>query len=90
MNEIMYIYTCSLLNIHLSEKFAFVIFFFLNYTKLLSNKGHYSNDRCQMMVLLNWLFKCNVAVYHLRGNHTVTLYEKREKIRYHLRVWPLG
>ena len=30
------------------------------------------------------------AVYHLRGNHTVTLYEKREKIRYHLRVWPLG
>ena len=30
------------------------------------------------------------AVYHLRGNHTMTLYEKREKIRYHLRVWPSG
>ena len=30
------------------------------------------------------------AVYHLRGNHTVTLYEMRGKIRYHLRVWPLG
>ena len=27
-----------------------------------------------------------MAVYHLRGNHTVTLYEKRGKIRYHLRV----
>ena len=26
------------------------------------------------------------AVYHLRGNHTMTLYEKRGKIRYHLRV----
>ena len=30
------------------------------------------------------------AVYHLRGNHAVTLYEKREKIRYYLRVWHLG
>ena len=25
-----------------------------------------------------------LAVYHKRGNHTVTLYEKRAKIRYHL------
>ena len=31
-----------------------------------------------------------VAVYHKRGNHTVTLYEKRVKIRYHLRGSPLG
>ena len=30
------------------------------------------------------------AVYHLHGNHTVTLYEIHEKIRYHLSVWPLG
>ena len=30
------------------------------------------------------------AVYHKRGNHTVTLYEKRVKIRYHLRGSPLG
>ena len=30
------------------------------------------------------------AVYHLRGKHTLKLYEMREKIRYHLRVWPLG
>ena len=31
-----------------------------------------------------------LAVFHLRGNHAVTLYEKREKIRYYLRVWHLG
>ena len=30
------------------------------------------------------------AVYHKRGNHTVTLYEERVKIRYHLRGSPLG
>ena len=43
----------------LSEKFAFSVFlFFLNYTNFLSNKEHNSNDRYQMMVLLNWLFKC--------------------------------
>ena len=30
------------------------------------------------------------AVYHKRGNHTVTLYEKRVEIRYHLRGSPLG
>ena len=42
--------------------------------------------------LMTWLKSQYMyrAVYHLRGNHTVTLYEKREKIRYHLRVWPLG
>ena len=31
-----------------------------------------------------------MAVYHKRGNHTVTLYEKRVKIWYHLRGSPLG
>ena len=30
------------------------------------------------------------CVYHKRGNHTVTLYEKRVKIRYNLRGSPLG
>ena len=48
----------------LSVKFAFSVFFFcfffFSYIKLLSNKGHYSKDRCQMMVLLNWSFKCNM------------------------------
>ena len=28
------------------------------------------------------------AVYHLHRNHIATLYEMREKIRYHLRFWP--
>ena len=32
----------------------------------------------------------NPAVYHKRGNHTVTLYEKRVKIRYHLHGSHLG
>ena len=27
------------------------------------------------------------AVYHLRENHTVTLYEMREKMSYQLRNW---
>ena len=40
--------------------------------------------------LFFYVFSLISAVYHLRGNHAVTLYEKREKIRYHLRVWPLG
>ena len=31
-----------------------------------------------------------LAVYHLRGNHTVTMYEVRGKRRYHLCVWSLG
>ena len=31
-----------------------------------------------------------MAVYHKRGNHNVTLYEKRVKIRYHLHGSPLG
>ena len=30
------------------------------------------------------------AVYHLRENHTVTLFELRVKSRYQLREWPLG
>ena len=34
--------------------------------------------------------RITLAVYHKRGNHSVTLYEKRLKIRYHLRGSPLG
>ena len=56
-------------------KFAFSVAFFVvvffNYIKLLSNKGHYPNDRCQMMVLL-WSFKCNVFGKYLIGSYVVT------------------
>ena len=31
-----------------------------------------------------------MAVYHLRENHTVTLFELRLKSRYQLREWSLG
>ena len=51
-------------------KFAFRVFFF-NYIKLLSNKGHYPNDKCQMMVLL-WSFKCNVFGNYLFESYVVT------------------
>ena len=53
----------------LSMKFAFSFFF--NYIKLLSNKGHYPNDRCQMMLLL-WSFKCNVFGNDLIKSYVVT------------------
>ena len=47
------------------------------------------------MLIVDKAFKLKLifvylAVYHKRGNHTVTLYEKRVKIRYHLRGSPLG
>ena len=64
----------------LSVKFAFSVFFcvcffvvvfFFNYIKLLSNKGHYPNDRCQMMVVL-WSFECNVFGNYLIESKVVT------------------
>ena len=44
-------------------------------------------DQCPICQFGNDMRK---AVYHKRGNHTVTLDEKRVKIRYHLRSSPLG
>ena len=44
---------------------------FFNYIQHLSNKGHYPNDRCQMMVLL-WSFKCNVFGNYLIESKVVT------------------
>ena len=55
-------------------KFAFSVFFyslFFNFIQLLSNKGHYPNDRCQMMVLL-WSFKCNMFGTYLIESKVVT------------------
>ena len=60
----MYI-TSSLSNKHFVREICVQRGFFLNYIMLLSNKGHYLNDRCQMMVLL-WSFKCNVF-----GNYVI-------------------
>ena len=66
MNEIMYI-TCSLSNMHVVRETCVQLFF--NFIKLLSNKEHYPNDRCQMMVLhVLWLFKCNVF-----GNYLIEI-----------------
>ena len=46
---------------------------FFNYIKLLSNKEHYPNDSCQMMVLhVLWLFKCNVFGKYLIESQVVT------------------
>ena len=69
MNEIMYI-TCSSSNIHFVREICVQLFFF-NYIKLLSNKGHYPNDRCQMMVL-SWSFKCNLFGNYLIESYVVT------------------
>ena len=52
--------------------FLFFVFLFFNYIQLLSNKGHYPNDRCKMMVLL-LSFKCNVFGNYLIESKVVTI-----------------
>ena len=69
MNGIIYI-TCSLPNIHFVHEIC-VQHFLFNYIKLLSNKGHYPDDRCQMMILL-WSFKCKVFGNYLIESWVVT------------------
>ena len=52
-------------------------------------KTIFTDKICVAIVSCHFLHICT-AVYHKRGNHTVTLYEKRVKMRYYLRGSPLG
>ena len=57
---------------------------------ILCREGINSVGLISLKVLIGVIKDISRAVYHKRGNHTVTLYEKRLKIRYHLCGSPLG